>query len=87
MGFRPAIQKDNCNGYIRWAAAQADPVCDYHMYIITSLIFTHNHWGNTSYTVYLKEAQYILNNVFTKSDSGTFWNLVNQTNHLIRVAP
>jgi endo-1,4-beta-D-glucanase Y len=63
------MEEGPMKGYFRWScktdgtANAQGPASDGELYFITSLIFASNRWGNDGEINYLKEAQYILDQV------------------------
>jgi len=80
-------------GYFAWSCktdgtrnAQG-PASDGELYYITSLIFASNRWGNDTGINYLKEAQYVLDCMTSKTGEGGVTNLIDDEYKLITFVP
>jgi endo-1,4-beta-D-glucanase Y len=81
-------------GYFTWSCKPdgtrnaEGPASDGELYFITSLIFASNRWGNNTGINYLAEAQYILNNSFSKHTDGQgVTPLIDKVHHIITFVP
>lgn len=80
-------------GYFAWSCATdgtrnaQGPASDGELYYITALIFASNRWGNDTGIHYLKEAQYILDCMTSKTGEEGVTNLIDEKHKLITFVP
>lgn len=86
-------RKGPWEGYFAWSCrtdgirnAQG-PASDGELYYITALIFASNRWGNDTGINYLKEAQYILDCMISKTGKDGVTNLIDDESKLITFVP
>jgi len=60
---------------------------DGELYYVTALLFASNRWGNNTGINYKKEAQDILNTMFSKTGEGGIYNIFNIEHKLITFTP
>jgi oligosaccharide reducing-end xylanase len=83
-------------GYFAWHARpdgsqvgpfKPGPASDGELYYVTALLFASNRWGDDTGINYKKEAQNILNAMFSKTGEGGIHNIFNEEHHLITFTP
>ena len=80
-------------GYFAWhcrtdgSIISPGTASDGELYYVTALLFASNRWGNDSGINYKKEAQNILNTMFSKTGAGGIYNIFNVEHKLITFTP
>lgn len=79
-----AWHRNTNGGSVWWDEGSAS---DGELYFVTTLLLASRRWGNDGEINYLKEAQTLLDQLFSKNGTGGVYNIINMTYKLINFCP